>query len=151
MKNDTPHRLDLYLLLNIAVPLCAAGTVYYLMSPDVLFVRRIDALLGTGFHLTNAVSDATAYRLIRNYGLDMAWAYALVFALFFLTGNHTAELNRIFLISVSFSAFLEMLQRTTYVSGTFDLCDIAVEVLAEAGAVLVIKKLCSNLQNKEVL
>jgi hypothetical protein len=52
---------------------------------------------------------------------------------------------------------MEIIQLTPYVAGTFDVLDVVVEILAEIGAVLIIKKHCSetticsecNSQNKE--
>jgi len=79
-------------------------------------------------------------RFVRNYLLDMLWGYALVFALSLFTGNNTAEIRKIFIIAVIFSAVMEILQLTSIAKGTFDVFDIIVEFLAEVTAVFIIKK-----------
>lgn len=70
----------------------------------------------------------------------MMWGYALIFALFYLLGNNTAMLVKIFFVAFLFSAAMEILQLTPIARGTFDICDIFVEFLAEIIAVFIIKK-----------
>jgi hypothetical protein len=128
------------LIINIFAPLSLAAVVYYVISPDVIFVERIDSLLGRGFHLDNIRFGTEAVRFVRNYVLDMMWGYALVFALYFIMGNNAAGLTKLIMIASFFSTVMELLQLTPFVRGTFDVLDIIVEILAEATAVFIIKK-----------
>lgn len=127
------------LLLNVIIPILLGTIIYYFLSPDVLFVKRIDQLLGNGFHISYMGTECLIWKFIRNYFLDMLWGYALVFALFFVMGNNTADLKKIFLPAFLFTLAMEFLQLTPIAHGTFDLWDIFVEFLAEAVAVFIIK------------
>ncbi|MFT3982916.1 MAG: hypothetical protein QM697_03335 [Lachnospiraceae bacterium] len=103
-------------------------------------MRRIDFIFGLDYHDKILVKDNLIFKFIRNYFLDMLWAYAFVIAMFFVIDNNTASVLKILFIAFSFSVILEILQMTPVAEGTFDLCDIAVEFLAEVVAVLIIKK-----------
>jgi hypothetical protein len=130
----------IFLMINIFAPLSLAAIVYYVISPDVIFVAWLDSLLGRGVHLDNIRFGTEAVRFIRNYVLDMMWGYALVFALYFIMGNNAAGLTKLIIIASVFSTVMELLQLTPFVRGTFDVLDIIVEILAEATAVFIIKK-----------
>lgn len=122
------------------IPIFLGTVIYYLFSPDVFFVKSMDSITGLNFHMKILKTDSSIFKFVRNYFLDMLWAYALVTSLFFIIGNNTASVWRIFVITFSFSVIIEILQTTSAAKGTFDLCDIAVEFLAEIAAVFIIKK-----------
>ena len=134
------NRKYYFLIMNILAPILIGAAVYYVISPNVIFVQQLDSLLGNGIHVNTVSSNLFAMRFVRNYLLDMMWGYALVFALYLFTGNNTAEIRKIFIIAVIFSAVMEILQLTSIAKGTFDVFDIIVEFLAEATAVFIIKK-----------
>lgn len=112
---------------------------YYVISPDVIFVQQIDSFLGIDNHGYDIAHASSAIRFVRLYFLDMTWGYALVFALYLLTGNNTADLIKLLILAIAFSAVLEFLQITSLVKGTFDVIDIVAEALAEMVAVFIIK------------
>lgn len=128
------------LLINIMIPIFLGAIIYYLFSPDVLFVKKIDSIIGPDYHIKILLNDNLIFIFIRNYLLDMLWAYALVIALFFVIGNNTVSVLKILSIAFSFTVILEILQITPIAEGTFDFYDIVVEFLAEVIAVLIIKK-----------
>ena len=130
--------------LNIFSPIVLGAVIYYLISPEVLFVKQIDELLGQSFHFSGFSTDNLLMQFIRNHFLDMLWGYALVFALFFVLGNNAAVLWKTFLIAFSFSTAMEILQITPIAKGTFDMWDIIAEFLAEAVAVFIIKILLTR-------
>lgn len=128
------------LIMNVLCPVLIGALFYYLTSPDVIFVKYIDAVIGSRLHFRLFSMDNVFGKFIRNYFLDMLWAYALVFALFFILGNNTVFLWKTFGTAFSFSAVMEILQLAPAVMGTFDVLDIGVECLAEIIAVIIIKK-----------
>ncbi len=83
-------------------------------------------------------------RLVRNYLPDMMWGYSLVFALFFIIGNNVASISKVFGMVFLFSAVMEMMQKVSFVPGTFDVFDIDVEFLAEAIVACIIYRLCCS-------
>lgn len=145
------------MVLNVFFPIILGAIMYYFVSPEVIFVKWIDDFFGTGFHVSEECADNGGlgffrnYFLrnyfLRNYFLDMLWGYGLVFALFLIRGNNTADLWKSFLIAFLFSAAMEMLQMTPIAKGTFDVWDIAVMFLAEVIAVFIIK--CRNYGESE--
>ena len=123
---------------NVIIPLVIGAAVYYIMSPDVIFVRGVDGLLGLGVHVGVHDNNFMLIKFIRNYFLDMLWAYALVFALQYIIGNKTAKSHTTLFVAFIFTAVIEMLQLTSLASGTFDVLDILVELIAEVIAVIII-------------
>lgn len=135
----------LFWIINVLAPLLMGALLYYVFSPDVIFVRCIDSFLGRkGIHINYIdyidYSGTVILRFVRNYLLDMIWAYTLVFAMSFILCNNAAEIMKMMIIIVCFTVVMEMLQCTNLVNGTFDILDIVVELLAEFIAVFIIKK-----------
>lgn len=128
-----------FIVINIIIPIILGALIYYLISPEVIFVRQIDNCLRTNSHIGNISMNNLMIRFVRNYFMDMLWGYALVFALFLIEGNNAAELKKIFIVAFAFSAIMEILQMTPIAKGTFDVCDIIAEFFAEVIAVFIIK------------
>ena len=128
------------MILNIICPVIIGAFIYYLISPDVFFVKKIDAVIGDviNIHITPA---GNFFKLVRNYFLDMLWGYALVFALFYIIGNNAVKIGKILGIAFIFSAAMEFIQISTFIQGTFDIFDIGVEFLAEIVAAFIINKI----------
>ena len=119
-------RNKVFLLANMIVPILTGAVIYYVTSPDVIFVRQLDTILGMRVHMYDISYHSTIVRFIRYYALDMLWGYALVFALYFILDNNTASLFKIFVIAYVFSVIIEILQLTSFVKGTFDVFDLVV-------------------------
>lgn len=79
-------------------------------------------------------------RFVRFYLLDALWAYALMFCLFIILGNTLTALKKSIVISVVLSIVMELLQLLNVVVGTFDICDIFVEIEAIFIASIIIIK-----------
>lgn len=137
-------KTDTIIVLNIMIPIIVGTMIYYVLSPEVIFVKQIDHFIGNGFHISSINTGNILFRFIRNHFLDMLWGYALIFGLFLVSGNNIADLKKIFLTAFLFSAVMEILQMTPVARGTFDIFDILVEFLAEIAAVFIIKKLLSR-------
>ena len=128
------------LVLNIVSPVIIGAFIYYMVSPDVIFVKKIDAIIGGIINIHISPVNNVHFELFRNYFLDMMWGYALVFALFYIIGNNAVKIEKIFWMAFIFSAVMELLQVTPFVQGTFDIFDIGVEFLAEIIAAFIINK-----------
>ena len=131
---------EIGLIANIAIPVWAGALYYFFVSPEIVIVKQLNIIRNRVFHFKINFPHNIVFEFIRNYFLDMLWAYALVFALFFFNGSNTATIWKIFFMAFSFSVIMEVLQCTSAVCGTFDLWDIVVEFLAEVIAVFIIKK-----------
>jgi hypothetical protein len=134
----TTHRKHFW-ILHMVLPLFFGAAFYYLVAPDVFFVRKIDAVLGWNMHFPVTGSSPLLLRLARNYLPDMLWGYALVFALYgILNDNNAAKTGKILGLSVFFALVLETLQLTPFVAGTFDVFDLLAEAFAQSIAALII-------------
>ena len=78
----------MFIYANISLPILAGSLLYYVTSPQVMFVQNIDRLLGVSLHVG---TENTFVVNLRSYMPDMLWAYALVFSLMLVTGNKTAD------------------------------------------------------------
>lgn len=137
-------KYKLYMIINIIIPIVTGAIIYYLMSPDVKFVRWVDDVAGIGFHISDTAMDNVMLRLLRNYFPDMLWGYSLVFALFLAMGNNLENLRKIFITSFLFTTVMELFQLVQITSGTFDVCDILFTFVAEAAAFLIIKAVAAQ-------
>ena len=133
------RNINIFLIANIVVPILLGAVFYYLYSSDVLFVKKIDWILGLNIHFDIEYKKHMFLRFVRNYLLDMFWVYSLFFTLFLIIGKNSAKVWKVFFIAFSFSAIMEILQMIPCVSGTFDFYDVVFEFLAEVIAVFVIK------------
>lgn len=128
------------MLLHIICPLAAGALIYCLASPDVIFIKRIADFTGR-ICMPVLWADSAFLRLVRNYLPDMMWGYSLVVSLFCIIGNNAADVRKAFWLAVPFTTAIEVMQKTSFMPGTFDVFDIFVEVLAEAIAACIIYKL----------
>ena len=122
--------------INISVSMIIGSLIYYLISPEVIFVEKISSM--TGWKV-NIGYENNVIKIIRSYVPDILWAYALMFSLVVITGNKTAGIWKMYIVAVLFSTIIEMLQLTGMFKGTFDIVDIIVELMAEIIAVFIIK------------
>ena len=131
-----------FILLNVIAPVLFGAILYYLFFPDAVFVRLIDNLLGSSYHIPVNV-DNILIKLIRFYFLDFLWAYALMSAVILIFKND----SRVFVIILIFEIVLELIQLLPSIRGTFDVCDIGIEILA---SILIIKLSRRRFKNEEI-
>lgn len=131
-----------FILLNVIAPVLIGAILYYLFFPEAVFVRLIDNLLGSSYHIPVNV-DNILIKLIRFYFLDLLWAYALMSAVILIFKND----SRVFVIILIFEIVLELIQLLPSIRGTFDVCDIGIEILA---SILAIKLSRRRFKNEEI-
>lgn len=131
-----------FILLNVIAPVLIGAILYYLFFPEAVFVRLIDNLLGSPYHIPVNV-DNILIKLIRFYLLDFLWAYALMSAVILIFKND----RRVFMIILIFEIVLELIQLLPSIRGTFDVCDIGIEILA---SILAIKLSRRRFKNEEI-
>ncbi len=108
--------------LNIVLPLVIGLLIYIFLKHgtyiNVLFNYESDIYL-TGFFGNAVISWAT----------DILWAYSLSFLLFALSAPFKRKYP-ILITEIIFFIIMEMLQKYSIITGTFDIIDIAAEILA---------------------
>lgn len=113
------------LVLRAVLPLTVGATVYYLFFPDTYFVRGLDRFFGVSLHIPYPMENVVC-RILRCYLADFLWAYALMGTVRVLIGKE----KHLFLTVLLAEIVLESLQLHPSVPGTFDICDIFVELAA---------------------
>ena len=135
------RKTRIHLLYNIIIPILIGAVIYFLTSPDVFFVKAVGAFFKLSDRMIVTNFANLLIRFVRNYIPDMAWGYALVFSLYAIAGDQTEKgLYNLAFIAIVFSVAIEIIQMTHIIRGTFDLWDIAAELLTEVTAVFIIKK-----------
>lgn len=104
------------------------GLMYYLCCPDVLFVKALDSIIGTGFHIMPDTSVAVI-RIIRYYLFDVIWANSLTVLVFALLGDSVSDKRYVLAVLIIFEVLMESIQLIPGINGTFDVFDIAAEIL----------------------
>lgn len=128
-----------FITLNVIVPLLIGAAIYYVISPNTLFVKFIDSHLEIAYHAT-VNTDNIMIKIIRFYLLDFLWAYALMNSatLFFELTKRTI------MIIISFEVMMELIQLLPSIKGTFDVCDIGVEIFANILVILLSRRKYKN-------
>lgn len=125
------------LLLHMAAPILFGAVLYFLLCPNVWFVERLKALVPLIRKLfrEESVSWADGFlrtstgRFIRNYLFDFLWGYSLAAGITWILGD-SIRYERVLALLFIFSLVMEGLQLFTAIAGTFDIWDVAAEVLA---------------------
>jgi len=112
------------LWLHMLVPVMLGAFLYWLMCPDVYFVRQIDSVLQ--IHRDNSITDNLLIRVVRNYFLDALWSYSLYCTLIIVLDSRRLAIA----LAIAFAVIMEMLQITSRCLGTFDVIDIVFEIIS---------------------
>ncbi len=131
-------RLKKWFVFMVLLPLILGGAFYYFFCPDVYFVSLIDKVTGLNVHVPLLISRNPFVKILRSYLLDYIWAFAFANMLFLLRLCEKKSRFFILVIPVGVGAVLEILQGMGYITGTFDVIDIFVEVAGAALAYIII-------------
>lgn len=132
----------LFFTINVIAPIVLGAVLYYLFFPDTIFVKYVDKIFKVSFHFVIGM-DHILLQFMRSYGFDFLWAYAFMSAVICLLGY---EKKYVYIV-ILFEVILESLQLIPELHGTFDICDILIEIAAN---ILVIKKSEGDLKNEKV-
>ncbi len=107
--------------LNIFIPLLVGVIIYLWIDRDVYFLRvlRDLGLIGSGSESLGKIAN-----LLRNYGCDVLWAYALSFAILLIFAS---DYMQALFFCIGFETVMEGVQIIPSVSGTFDWRDLLLE------------------------
>lgn len=127
------------LLLHCLISLLLGGIIYYVFSPEVYFVNAVDKITRSRTHIAFHPEMTPVRKVIRYWGPDMLWSYALLFSLHFVTDNCAASTEKLFCVAVLFTLVTEVVQCIPGSGGTFDVWDIVAEWGALFIAAVIIK------------
>ncbi len=139
-------------IANIGLPLLIGAVIYIMLSEDLLFMKWLfnDISLCDSFHID--MSQNKILQIIRFYIPDMLWSYSLFFGILFTLKIKASNRLTAFVIGIAFISIMEFIQIHPSVSGTFDVMDLIVEIIAIAVAVFVAEKTLfkEDLKNEKV-
>ncbi|MCR5727753.1 MAG: hypothetical protein K6G24_09840 [Lachnospiraceae bacterium] len=127
------------LVFHVIIPLFLGGLLYYYICPDVLFVKKLDLLLGIDHYYLDL--RFIGFDLVRNYVFDYIWAYSFTASLLIFV-FHDFDVKRIkvfFFVVILFEIVVEAIQVVPEIPGTFDPFDIVVEIISSICVVLILK------------
>lgn len=116
------------LLIFVCAPIFLGAFLYYVFCPDVYFVSVIDNSIGTGFHLSLDM-ESIFVKYFRFYLFDFLWSFSLTALLRLIVDDEAKSIYSI-LLSSSLVFVCEIMQIFPGIVGTFDICDIVVEIVA---------------------
>lgn len=128
-----------FVILNVMAPLIVGAVIYYVFFEETIFVRLIDDIFGLGCHVSLNLENVFV-RLIRFYLLDFLWAYAMMSFVLWSFGTD----RKIVIGIVLFEILMEMIQLFPFVKGTFDVCDIGMEIAADILVILLFRRRLKN-------
>ena len=138
-------------IANIFIPIILGTIIYFVFRPDTyisIYLRQLFYIAGWNpFSIIGLNYPAVIY--LRNFGCDILWAYALVFAVHYFFDKTTRSLYLTAAICLGFDFFIELLQYINIISGTFDMMDVIVEAVATFVAVGILFKLCKEEKHDE--
>lgn len=115
LEQDNVKRF--FVILNVMAPLIVGAVIYYVFFEETIFVR-----------------------LIRFYLMDFLWAYAMMSFVLCSFGTD----RKIVIGIVLFEIMMEMIQVFPFVKGTFDVCDIGMEIAADILVILLFRRRLKN-------
>ncbi len=138
MKQLRPKRIVPY--IGTGVLLLLGACIYYVFFPEVLFVRKIDELIGRHLIKVNFNKKLIIIQLMRYYLMDFIWSCSLTCFISGIIGFGRKERKTCGLILIAFVLFMECIQMIDGILGTFDLNDIVVELCGISITYLIIKE-----------
>ena len=129
----------IWCLYTIIIPLIVGGILYYLLCPEVIFVKIIEQYMNLNIHIQYSENKNTLSMLFRNYFFDYIWAYTFFQTLYLINSKGTKAHLINCIISITLGSVLEVFQFMRIVYGTFDIWDIVVEMTGVLSAFIIIK------------
>lgn len=125
-KNKFKKRVaDIFLMCNVFIPLAIGAYVYIYMDGDSYFGNFVRSL----FPIPIFRFNSNLGKIMRNWGCDFLFAYALLFALYGCTGVLPVSIRYTAVCSIGLE-LLQLIQVDFLKCGTFDVVDIIVEIIA---------------------
>lgn len=125
-------------MITIIIPLILGASLYYIICPEVYFVKIIDYYLNINLHVEFNIEQNILTKVLRNHFFDFIWAFSFTNALGLIFYNDTKVHLKYCIIPICVGVFFELLQKVRVVYGTFDALDILSEILGIASATLII-------------
>lgn len=125
-KNKFKKKIaDIYLICNIMIPLLIGAYIYVFLDSDSYFGNFVRSF----FAIPTAEINSNIAKIMRYWGCDFLFAYALFFALYGCTKAIFVSMRYAAICSIGLE-LLQLIQVDFLKCGTFDVIDIIVEIIA---------------------
>lgn len=141
--NFTQKTNKIFLVCNILIPLIVGTYIYIFWDSDSYFGNFVRSVLS----ISNTAPDSNIAQIMRNWGCDFLYAYALLFALYASTRAICVSICYATVCSVGLE-LLQLLEIEHLKCGTFDIVDIIVEIIAICFAAALIG-FCNHIKKKD--
>lgn len=135
----------MFAVLNALFPLVLGLFVYLFIQKDTQIWRFFNMLFGVSFEAI--VWDGFTYTFVVCWLCDILWSYALVFSLWLALRSYKNAVFISVLLAFVMGVAFELLQLFGIISGTFDLYDIILELIAAVLAAIIIKRRKTHEEN----
>lgn len=115
----------IFFMCNILIPLLIGAYIYIFADRDSYFGNFVRSILNLSISETNS----NVVIIMRNWGCDFLFAYALLFSLYMNTTNLCISISCTAICSVGLE-LLQLIQVDFLKCGTFDIIDIVIEIVA---------------------
>lgn len=123
--NSQKSRDAVFLICNILFPLAMGAYIYVCWDTDSYFGNWVRSFLT----IPQIDMDTDIMRIMRNWGCDFLFAYAVFFALYASEKNTAVSMKYAAICSVGLE-FLQLIQVDFLKCGTFDIVDMFIELMA---------------------
>lgn len=128
---------------NICIPLIIGVFFYLLFRPNIFLSKTIYMILDINysFALYDLIIGNIVGRILVNYLCDFLWAYSLSWALFYIKDLYNHSILKTMCYCIIADCLMELLQLIDCIGGTFDYCDIIVQILATLVVLILYKSI----------
>lgn len=126
---------------HVIFPMCVGFIIYLIYNPNVYIIRFCTSICPSVQQLHVNNGGGMLEKIIRNYACDFLWAYALTAGVFLWENYFERSARYAMSLSITFAFFIEIIQVSSYVPGTFDYIDLLVEGCAIFMAFIMTKKM----------
>lgn len=126
--------------MNILISLLLGTVLYCILNSGFFLTNVVRGLFGPHKKLIfgHALVSKKLFTAVCLYGRDFLWAYALVFAIAYWMKGSLKGLRQAFSIVAGFEILLELWKLSSFMSGTFDLKNLAAVAAGNILAILLI-------------
>lgn len=127
----------LFWIAIIIIPLVDGLAVYLLFRPSAMISKLIYSFFNiTPLHI--ATPENIFWNFIKYYLCDFLWAFSLAALSKLLLGNGKLQSTIVLLIVIFTGFVIEILQKYSFISGTFDVLDFFVEAIGAILSIIII-------------
>lgn len=126
-------------MFAIVVPMLIGSSVYLLFDRNIIIFDKIGFSSGQYVFFSSVFNCKPAF--LRNYLCDFCWSFSLECAVYLFLVKNKKNLIISVIVSSSVSVIIEFLQVLKVISGTFDIFDIILEIIAVIAAGFILNKI----------